>query len=349
MRLKLGHGLGVSGALAVALLVATVPGGRTSDHLDQPFPGLAPNIDITDLYAFHPGTTTQDLSKVVFVLNINPLTGSGLHPTFSSTARYNVKVDTNEDAIPDILYRFTFSAPDAGGTQTVTLTMLRGNNARVTNGNGATLAQGQTGTILAGIGDSRVFAGLRDDPFFFDLAAFKGLHQFCDEFTRDFFAGFNVNAMVLEVNTDSLGDNANIGVWTTIETPNGSGGYVQRDQMGRPAINTVLISTGNKAAFNAGQPKDQFAAFGDDVIAHLKALDPLHDQARAEFLAHVLLPDLLTFDTSAKSGFLNGRGLADDVIDAELGLLTRGALPGDCVDGNDVAFLEAFPYVAPPQ
>ena len=149
MRLKLGHGLGVSGALAVALLVATVPGGRTSDHLDQPFPGLAPNIDITDLYAFHPGTTTQDLSKVVFVLNINPLTGSGLHPTFSSTARYNVKVDTNEDAIPDILYRFTFSAPDAGGTQTVTLTMLRGNNARVTNGNGATLAQGQTGTILA--------------------------------------------------------------------------------------------------------------------------------------------------------------------------------------------------------
>src|SRR6266571_4521154 len=94
-------------------------------------------------------------------------------------------------------------------------------------GHGATLAQGQTGAIFPGIGDSKVFAGLRDDPFFFDLAAFKGLHQFCDEFTRDFFAGFNVNAMVLQVNTDSLGDSPNIGVWTTIETPNGSGGYVQ--------------------------------------------------------------------------------------------------------------------------
>jgi hypothetical protein len=36
------------------------------------------------------------------------------------------------------------------------------------------------------------------------------------------------------------------------------------------------------------------------------------------------------------------------VIDAELSLLTDGALPGDCVDGNDVAFLGAFPYLAPP-
>ena len=349
MRPKVERGLGVAGVLAVALLIAAMPSGSASDHLDQPFPGLAANIDITDLYAFHPGGSTQDLSKVVFALNINPLTASGIHPTFSSTARYNVKVDTNGDAMPDIVYRFTFTPPDGSGMQTVTVTMLRGNNARIANGQGPTLAQGTTGTIIGGIGGSWVFTGLRDDPFFFDLAAFKGLHRFCDEFTGDFFAGFNVNSMVLQVNTDSLGDSPNIGVWTTIETPDDSGTYVQRDQMGRPAINTVLISTGNKAAFNSGQPKDQFATFGDDVIAHLKALDPLHDQARAEFLAHILLPDILTFDTSARSGFLNGRGLPDDVIDAELGLLTRGTLPGDCVDGNDVAFLDAFPYEAPPQ
>ena len=35
----------------------------------------------------------------------------------------------------------------------------------------------------------------------------------------------------------------------------------------------------------------------------------------------VLLPDVLTFDQSSTDGFLNGRQLADDVIDAELGLL----------------------------
>lgn len=349
MRPRMEHGLGVAGVLAIALLVAAVPGGRTADHLDQPFPGLAADIDITDVYAFHPGTTVQDLSRVVFVVNVNPLTASGLRPTFSLEARYNVKVDTNADAVADIVYRFTYGPADGSGAQTVTVTMLRGNNARVANGQGVALAQGPTGTVIGGIGGSWVFAGLRDDPFFFDLAAFRGLHQFCDEFTEDFFAGFSVNSMVLQVDTDSLGDRPNIGVWATIETPDDSGTYVQRDQMGRPAINTVLISTGNKAAFNAGQPKDQFEMFGDDVIAHLIALDPLHDPARAEFLAHILLPDLLTFDTSAPSAFLNGRGLADDVIDAELGLLTRGALPGDCVDGNDVAFLDAFPYLAPPQ
>jgi hypothetical protein len=57
---------------------------------------------------------------------------------------------------------------------------------------------------------------------------------------------------------------------------------------------------------------------------------------------------VLTFDTSNASGFLNGRQLANDVIDAELNLLTKGAVTGDGVNGNNVSFLGAFPYLAPP-
>ncbi|MGZ4280572.1 MAG: DUF4331 family protein [Gaiellaceae bacterium] len=56
---------------------------------------------------------------------------------------------------------------------------------------------------------------------------------------------------------------------------------------------------------------------------------------------------MLTFDTSSSAGFLNGRKLTDDVIDAELGLITNGAVPGDCV-ANDSTFLSGFPYLGSP-
>ena len=56
--------------------------------------------------------------------------------------------------------------------------------------------------------------------------------------------------------------------------------------------------------------------------------------------------DLLVYDTTSDDGFLNGRRLEDDVIDAELGLLTLGAVAGDGVDANDVPFRDVFPYLA---
>ncbi len=70
--------------------------------------------------------------------------------------------------------------------------------------------------------------------------------------------------------------------------------------------------------------------------------------SRAAALADLLLPDILTVNVENSDGFLNGRGLADDVIDAELNLLTDGAIPTDCIDENDKDFLTIFPYLAPP-
>ena len=72
-----------------------------------------------------------------------------------------------------------------------------------------------------------------------------------------------------------------------------------------------------------------------------------NSQARADALANVLLPDILTYDTSSSAGFLNGRQLSDDAIDAELNLITNGKLTGDCVS-NDSTFSNAFPYLGSP-
>src|SRR5207244_12697991 len=98
-----------------------------------------------------------------------------------------------------------------------------------------------------------------------------------------------------------------------------------------------------KNEFNAGDPVNDWRDFGArfvSVLTTLGAADP-------DGLAHVLLPDLLTYDTSSSAGFLNGRRLSDDVIDAELNLITNGKLTGDCV-ANDSTFSSTFPYLGTP-
>ena len=113
--------------------------------------------------------------------------------------------------------------------------------------------------------------------------------------------------------------------------------------MGRPAINTVFNHGEDKNRFNAGDPVNDWRDFGASFVSTLTALGA----ADPDGLAHVLLPDILTYDTSSSAGFLNGRQLPDDVIDAELNLITNGGLTTDCI-GNDSTFLSSFPYLGSP-
>jgi hypothetical protein len=122
----------------------------------------------------------------------------------------------------------------------------------------------------------------------------------------------------------------------------------QVDRMGRPAINTAVITSARKDEFNLGLPANDPANFGDTVRTSIAGLNG-GNAAHAANTAAVLLPDVLTFDTASAAGFLNGRRLADDVIDAELTILTNSPTPiGDGVNANDVAFRSVFPYLAPP-
>ena len=62
----------------------------------------------------------------------------------------------------------------------------------------------------------------------------------------------------------------------------------------------------------------------------------------------MLLPDVITYDTgTAAVGPLNGRALADDVIDAELGITTNGCVTSDGV-GAHGDYLSSFPYLGVP-
>jgi hypothetical protein len=361
-------------ALAAAALAAAVGGGTGSstaaDHVDAP--GLMPpggnlQLDITDVYAFRARS-----GNTVLVMNVNGLTAPGKRPVFASGAptvartkavTYWFRVDNDGDAAADVNLGVSFSKANAAGVQKLTVTR---NGQRLVTG---TTSPGKSVKVNRA-GAVRAYAGLRDDPFFFDLDGFINIlskesgKSFlgCTGARTDFFAGKNVSAIVLELPAAMLrGDSSQIGVWgaTTV-------GRKQIDRMGRPAVNTVFVPSNpfekdeasGKNSFNAAQPRNDKARFRAEVVDSLQVLFSLNDNAgdnkaddpmKISGLADVLLPDVLTFDTAKSDGFLNGRRLADDVIDAELNLITEGAVKTDCVSRNDRAFNTSFPYLGSPR
>ena len=331
----------VLGLLAVAAIaaLATMP-ALSADHLDAPTAKKDGRVDINDVYVFHPGSP-QDRSKTVLAMTVNPAAGVISGTTFRAGANYEFLIDKDGDAKAEGIVRVQFDAP-SGGVQGYKVHVIRGNEGNV-------LFRGTTGETVESDG-VRAFAGLRDDPFFFDLASFNQGATFCEAGDADFFRGLNTSAIVLELPTSMLGSGP-IGVWgrTVVDDQ-------QIDRMGRPAILTVFIppnpfeagstAEGNlEDQFNATQAKDDQARWRGEIVNSLLALG--NSQARADALADVLLPDILTVDLSRDTAFLNGRAPADDVIDAELGLITNGAITSDCI-GNDSTFLSGFPYLGVP-
>src|SRR5215472_4314037 len=98
-----------------------------ADHLDAPglkSPNMDAQIDITDVYAFQ---TPGDPSRSVLVLNVNPLATTFAN-SFQHDAVYQLKVDTNADAIAEIAFRFQFS-PFQNGGQSCTVHRATGGDA----------------------------------------------------------------------------------------------------------------------------------------------------------------------------------------------------------------------------
>jgi len=328
--------VGVAAVLAVTLIAGA---GTTSaaDHGDAPLAKANHALDIADVYVFG-----GQNGRVVLAMTVNPLTMPGDTPTFDTAGLYQFKVDTNDDAVPDVSYNITFGTPDGDGSQTVTVRRAEGPQADELSDGGADVVTGSTtpkpgAPAIGQAGSSRVFAGLRDDPFFFDLNAFKAGLAFRNP-GNNFFAGLNVSAIVLELApTDFLGNQGDTtaGVWA-VTSKNGT----VVDRMGRPAIATVFIPADQKDNFNQTKPVDDVTKWKSTVVGALQSLkaDPA--------LADALLPDILTFDLNRPFGFLNGRQLSDDVIDAELQLITKNPAASDNV-ASDSAFTTSFPYLAP--
>jgi hypothetical protein len=330
--------VGAACIAAVAVALAVVP-GIASDHLDAPLVKADGRTDINDTYLFNSPTNPNN---VVLAMTVNPGAGVISGTSFDPQAKYIFELDTNGDAVADknITVDFDRITGDGNGHG-------NGKPKQKVNVNGPGFrAKGHTGEVLnvdGGPKDRRIgsaIAGTFDDPFFFDLAAFRNGLAFCPGGVgTDFFKGLNTSAIIIEVpKTEVLGATSKIGLWGRTATHDGK----QIDRLGRPAIKTVFNHTdADKNAFNAGVPKNDQADFRANIVDTLTSLG--NSSGTANALADFLLPDIMTADLSQATVFPNGRGLADDVIDTELNLISGGAVPTDCVP-NDSTFQSAFPY-----
>jgi hypothetical protein len=374
-----------TGALLAAAGVTLVLGGApllaaAADHLDAPALGsitangdgsitphsLHGDRDINDVYAFQ----GSDTSRTVLAMTTNPAINL-FGGSFGTNVRYIIRVDTNGNTSPDIAYVWRFDAV-SGGSQDYTVTKYTGSNAS-SFASGTQVGTGNTGGTGIGTasGYSDVFAGVRSDPFFFDLTGFLGsvFHVGSDRLgtnPTDFFVALNTNAVVIEVPDSNLGG-GNIGVWGLTQWWNGSE-WAAGDQMGRPAINTVFMNKyvdsdpgRAKNRFNRTPPSAQRTAyhgeFKNDISNTLQNINAVlgttpgctdYDAATADAIANILLPDILTYDVRTNAaGPLNGRALSDDVIDAELNLTTNGCVTSDGVLAH-TDYGSTFPYLGVP-
>jgi len=320
-----------------------------SHHSSGPdfrFPRGDARLDITDFYAF---PKPNDPGKSIIILDVHPSysvnpPGPTSTEPFAPGALYEVKVDTNGDAVADICYSVQFSS-SGDGKQTAMLRRIQGARAAGVGDDGevivkdAPVSAGREAMVTKA-GDCRFFFGWRADPFFFDANGLFNKMQFTGD---DFFKDKNVCSIVLELPNSALGSNE-IGLWARTVDKTGEG-WFQADRGARP-MQAVFLSGEQKEAYLGGEPANDDRFIG--VFAHELERTGGYAPEYAKGLARKLLPDVLPYDPRRPASYpQNGRTLIDDVVDPFFSLLTNGRVTGDKV-GPHSDLPDEFPYLAPP-
>jgi hypothetical protein len=300
--------------LALASRGGSPSAAQASSHREAPLISEDPSADNTDTYAFR---SPDRPDTVTIIANYIPGEDPGAGPnwyTFSPSARYVVYADKNGDGKPDITWRFRFKngAPVAflqNTQQSYTVTRVEGKSSKVVGSGlltppdniGPRSTPGYHALAMAGVHDlndgSKVFAGQRDDSFFGDIGAAFDLVAIrkgtgASGGGKDFFAGYAVHTVSLQVPLSQLDNGSNhvVGIWAASERPkltvavNGgkirrSTKWVQVSRLGNPLINELLIPTGLKDKWNASTPNNdkQFEQYySSPVLA--KLLNQLYPQ-----------------------------------------------------------------------
>ncbi|WP_024800097.1 DUF4331 domain-containing protein [Nocardia sp. BMG51109] len=253
---------GVLAAAGITVFIGTVggltlPSASASSHREAPLIAGDPTVDNTDVYAF---VSPDEPDTVTIVANWfglqEPNGGPNFYP-WAADANYDINIDNDGDAKPNISYRVNFATDDRRGASTFlynngpvtslsdenllfrqnyTLSVSHGANDWRPLAHGAAapsdtgpasmpdygVLRQQATQALAGGGS--IYAGAAEDPFFLDLRLFDLLYGGdLSEVGTDTLAGKNVNTVVLQVPMRDLalkndpGRNPVIGVWSDTE------------------------------------------------------------------------------------------------------------------------------------
>ncbi len=234
---------------------------NASDHDDGENDMKARALNITDVYLFREDWQTGDAGdadNLIVVMNTNPRSLPRQQYFFSTEARYEVHLSRVGDGAADqgnsptgaddVVLRFTFGDPDAttkrqavtiaaiidGVTTTITETTGGGSIYTTPLAEAATPVSNEVEINGENID---VFAGLREDPFFFDVNEFFAVRGFDadhppahliaplnrpnDDPPEDFTRNYNVNSIVASVPIALLQANGEtiFDAWATISVP----------------------------------------------------------------------------------------------------------------------------------
>ncbi|HKC36165.1 MAG TPA: DUF4331 family protein [Chitinophagaceae bacterium] len=197
-----------------------------ADHIDAPSVTNKPT-DITDVYVFR----AEDPNNMVFVANTQGLLtpGATAEAKFDENTMIELNIDNTGDNVEDLVIQciakngkmkvYGPAVPKVTGT----ISYLNINKLSVQTD---ITKYGQDPLVGTGDNGVKVFAGPRDDPFFFDLVRFRqviaGQASSFNNPGHDTFAGTNVMSIVVEVPKSLLNSNGTINVWAETKTATGS-------------------------------------------------------------------------------------------------------------------------------
>ncbi len=185
------------------LLLLTPFLAHAADHQEAPRASAQLSADIGDYYAWHSD------SQLNLILTFGTFNAPGMPASYDSNLLYGFHFDTSEtaDGESDMDLYVRFAQDDQGAW-----------GFRVSDSSDNALIQGAVETVLAN-NDISAWAGLADDPFFFDQTGFvstvsTGTISF--DPARDDVAGLNITAIVIQVPLDSVvASGSSLQTWAT--------------------------------------------------------------------------------------------------------------------------------------
>jgi hypothetical protein len=360
---------------------------QASSHREAPAISQDPQADNTDLYAFRDAADPTKLNIIANYIGVEDPNGGPNFVRFSDDVQYSIHVDNNGDAADDVTYNFRFrttitnpntflyntgqiTSPtdsDLSYRQTYSVERVSGAGSQILASNAlvppvnvgvrsnpqATYESSTAQPTITGLaGGGRVFAGVREDPFFvdlgsiFDLGALRPIqpnHLIPLPATGgvDGLGGKNVHTIALQVPISSVSaggitptvvdsKTSVLGIYASSARqrvrilsidgsapPRNAGRWVQVSRLGIPLVNEVLIPLGKKDRWNSTLPKDDGAAgfFGNILDPELTKLLP------------VLYPGVFSNANIPQGGAANRPDLIALVTGQLAGLSAANALP----------------------
>ena len=298
-----------------------------SDHFSGPRAIAGPAGDITDLWAF---PSPDRPGHLVMAMGVMPAATLDAHFSDAIIHRYRLRPLTVAGTGPDTAFRFGPEAQELVIDCAFSAPRPAGSNGTVVQEGSCTTPSGETvrftvGDEQGGRGDGvRVYAGLRADPFYFDIPAWfetlqAGQPAFKERGTN-VLDGLNVLSVVVEIDARPWLDDARGPLFGVVAETIAAGPLpIRIERFGRPEIkNVILNEKGNDTVNREMELRDLYnledafhmsgdyrPAYAARTNANLAAWDRLDGKVDWELgpdgrhpLTKLLLDDYMVVDVS---------------------------------------------------